>query len=94
MQKTSKAETTAPNHAPTGIHQDKIFKEKRITTQTPAPEEMPNRNGLANGLRSIPWSMAPETPNAEPVSKAASERGKRISRMTRTAVSEEGEPEK
>ena len=76
----------APNHAPRGIHWDRTLSENIITTHTPAPEDIPNKNGLANGFRNIPCNRAPETPKADPVSKAANERGNRISRITRIVV--------
>ena len=32
-----------PAHAPKGINEDIIFKENMMTTQIPAPDEIPNK---------------------------------------------------
>ncbi len=42
-----------------------------------APELMPMTSGLASGLRSSVWKVAPATPNAMPASTAVRARGSR-----------------
>ncbi|KOG53542.1 hypothetical protein ADK76_27290 [Streptomyces griseoflavus] len=45
-----------------------------------APEVMPMTSGLASGLRTRLWKIAPDMPNPRPASSPVSTRGSRMSR--------------
>ena len=72
------AVTSAPRNAANGgSHKTLGNTLAAISTNKPAPELMPMTLGLASGLSSTAWMMAPETASAEPAKSAASTRGKR-----------------
>ena len=52
-------------------------KKIRKAAPTEAPEETPNVNGSASGLRSTPWNPAPAIASEAPTSIPSSTRGKR-----------------
>ena len=45
------------------------------TAQALAPEVMPMMSGLASGLRTMDWKMAPEIPKQTPTATPMSARG-------------------
>ena len=50
-----------------------------MTAAALAPRLTPTMSGLASGLRSVVWKIAPPTPKARPTSTASTARGSLLS---------------
>lgn len=57
-----------------------------------APAVIPMMSGLASGLRTSVWKIAPESPNATPTHTAVTVRGRRRSHTTKVAPSMSAPP--
>ena len=78
MPKTMSAVASAPTNAASGgSHTSPGNTEAASRTNRPAPELMPMMLGLASGLSSTAWMIAPAAESAAPESSAASTRGSR-----------------
>ena len=78
MPKMMSAVANAPANAASGGSQSALGNTlAAISTNSPAPELMPMMLGLASGLSSTAWMMAPATASAPPARSAASTRGRR-----------------
>ena len=78
MPKMMSAVASAPRKAASGGSHSTLGNTlAAISTNSPAPELMPMMLGLASGLSSTAWMMAPATASAPPARSAASTRGRR-----------------
>jgi hypothetical protein len=74
--RTVRATASAPRIAATETGQpDQPARAMTDTAAALAPRLTPMMSGLASGLRSVVWKIAPPTPNATPTSTASTARG-------------------